>query len=249
MANYDPGSKPLRVPGFLPTSATLAGLLLAMAFLLPGVAFAQEDAEQSTELIPVNNVSIESAYTLARRVCARAGNSCFDVVTLNDEGLLLVTARPDVITRIVGLLEELDHMPMPETRSFQIIVLSASREGSSLADVPENAQLALQDVRGFLPYTSYSVLGSGWLRTSSYGETTLPGSMNLSARLNFRPSTDATAPILVEGFTVSQRWAGDNRDIMQSTFTINPGETVVVGTSQLNGDDSAVVVLLTAVEG
>ena len=36
---------------------------------------------------------------------------------------------------------------------------------------------------------------------------------------------------------------------LQTSFTINPGETVVVGTSKLNGDDSAVVVLLTAVQG
>ena len=33
----------------------------------------------------------------------------------------------------------------------------------------------------------------------------------------------------------------------QTTFTIEVGETVVVGTSKLNGDDSALVVLLTAV--
>ncbi len=35
--------------------------------------------------------------------------------------------------------------------------------------------------------------------------------------------------------------------ILQTTFAINPGETVVVGTSKLNGGDTAMVVLLTVV--
>ena len=212
-----------------------------------------------TELIKVTNVSLDSAFTLARGVCSTAARTddCADVSYLEDERMLAVTATPLVIARIRALLVEFDRMP--ETRSFQIIVLSAGNSGSTTANVPESARQALEDVREFLPYTSFDILGSGWLRTSGYGETTLPGPMEFSAELEFRPSTDPTAPILIEQFSIFRHLgaiynsSGDMargpeaRPVLRTTFTIRPGETVVVGTSKLNGDDTAVVVLLTAV--
>jgi hypothetical protein len=245
----------------------------ALACLAPAAAAtAQEQAGLPTELIKVTNVSLDSAFTLANGVCRGAGMSrvstgdlqtdirpnCFDVSYLEDERMLAVTATPEVIARVRALLAEFDRLPA--TRSFQIIVLSADRSDDASVDIPANVQQALDDVREFLPYTRFNVLGSGWIRTSGYGEMTLPGPMELSAELDFRPTTDPTAPLLVERFSVYRRSSVNvpveggyttqftNRGILQTTFTIDPGETVVVGTSKLNGDDTAVVVLLTAVQ-
>ena len=83
--------------------------------------------------------------------------------------------------------------------------------------------------------------------------------MELEVQLSFRPTTDPNAPLLIERFNVRRRttvnvpveggYVPETRstNILQTTFTINPGETVVVGTSKLNGDDTAMVVLLTVV--
>lgn len=241
----------------------LGTVAAALVCLLPGaVASAQQQADvsaMSTELIKVTNVSLDSAFTLAQGVCQAAmrTDGCADVRYLEDERMLAVTATDLVIARIRGLLAEFDRLP--ETRSFQIVVLSADRSGGGSVDVPDNVSQALEDVRAFLPYTGFSVLGTGWLRTSSYGSTTLPGPMELSVSLTFRPTTDPTAPLLIEGFSLNRRttvsvpveggYASEfrNQTILQTTFTISPGETVVVGTSKLNGDDTAMVVLLTVV--
>ena len=241
----------------------LGAVATALACLLPGaVASAQQQTDMSamsTELIKVTNVSLDSAFTLAQGVCQAAmrTDGCADVSYLEDERTLAVTATDLVIARIRGLLAEFDRLP--ETRSFQIVVLSADRSGSGSVDVPDNVSQALEDVRTFLPYTGFSVLGTGWLRTSAHGETTLPGPMELGVLLSFRPTTDSTAPLLIERFIVNRRttvnvpveggYAPETRTqrILQTTFTINPGETVVVGTSKLNGDDTAMVVLLTVV--
>jgi hypothetical protein len=254
----------------------LAVITLASAILVlppPADAWAQEAAEAGlpTELIAVTNVSINSAYTLASNVCQAAAlrrtpiagggeemrRDCVGVSVLERESMLSVTATPEIIARIRALVAEFDRLP--DTRAFQIVVLAADRSGESAADVPDNVRQALDDVRGFLPYTGFRVLGSGWLRTSRYAEATLPGPMELSAALEFRPTTDPTAPLLIEQFSIYRRVPVEvgvegvvtqqmqNRSMMESTFTINPGETVVVGTSKLNGDDTAVVVLLTAV--
>lgn len=245
------------------TTRTLmvGALAAALVCLLPAtVASAQQQADMPTELIKVTNVSVASAFTLARGVCQAAmpTDGCADVSFLNEERMLAVTATPPVIARIRTLLAEFDRLP--ETRSFQIIVLSADRSGGGSVDVPDNVSEALADVREFLPYTGFSVLGSGWLRTSGYGETTLPGPMELSVQLEFRPTTDPTAPLLIEQFSVRRHTMVNvvtdgvttqqvqSRRILETTFTIKPGETVVVGTSKLNGDDTAMVVLLTAVQ-
>jgi len=241
----------------------LGAVAAALACLLPGtVASAQQWADGSTmptELIKVTNVSLDSAFTLAQGVCQAAmrTDGCVDVSYLKDERMLAITATPAVITRIQALLAEFDRLP--ETRSFQIVVLAADRSGSGSVDVPDNVSEALEDLRTFLPYTGFRVLGTGWLRTSAHGETTLPGPMELGVLLSFRPTTDSTAPLLIERFIVNRRTTVNvpveggyvpeirSRNILQTTFTINPGETVVVGTSKLNGDDTAMVVLLTVV--
>ncbi len=246
------------------TRTLLLGAVAAtLACLFPGaMVSAQQRADMSTmstEIIKVTNVSLDSAFTLAQGVCqaARRTDGCVDVSFLREERMLAVTATPPVITRIQALLAEFDRLP--ETRSFQIVVLSADRSGSGSVDVPANVSEALEDLRTFLPYTGFSVLGTGWLRTSAYGSTTLPGPMELDVSLSFRPTADPTAALLIERFNVTRRttvnlpveggFAPETRtqSILQTTFTINPGETVVVGTSKLNGDDTAMVVLLTVV--
>ena len=46
----------------------------------------------------------------------------------------------------------------------------------------------------------------------------------------------------------AEPFLGDSRTVLSSQFGIDVGETVVVGTSRLNGGDSALVVLLTALD-
>jgi len=252
-----------------PLMAAIVAATLCLA--LAGPASAQESTNLPTQLLKVTNVSLQSAHTLAQGVCRSAGirmvtstdgsthgePNCANIGYLEDESMLAVTATPEVIARVQVLLAEFDRLP--ETRAFQVIVLAADRSGENASEIPANVQQALQDVRDFLPYTGFSVLGSGWLRTSSYGETSLPGvgDREFAAELEFRPSTDPTAPILIERFSIVRRLpvqynegggvTAYNKPILETTFTISPGETVVVGTSRLNGDDTAVVVLLTAI--
>jgi len=256
----------------IPTSLCVVLTCTLLSALLPTAANAQEQPSRPTTLVPVANVDMNSAFTLARNVCNGAGMAavrdadgaleryeerCIDVSVLQAENMLSITASLDVVERLKALLAEIDRAPL--TRSFQIIVLSADSSGES-GDVPPNVERALQDVRDFLPYTGFQVVGSGWLRTSRSAEATLPGPMNLIAELRFRPTTDPDAALLVERFGVYRRESMQvvdegvaiqqmrNRSVLESTFTINPGETVVVGTSKLDGDDSAMVVLLTAVQ-
>jgi hypothetical protein len=216
---------------------------------LAAPAPAAQQGETPTRLYAVTNVSLESAARLAQSFCqqfafqhrADEEQALCQVVPLEEERSLAVTAGAESQQRIAALLAELDRVPV--TRSFHIVVLAASRTGNATAELPSGVSAALEDIREFLPYTSYRELAAGWIRTSRYAQTTLPGEMQFTARIEFRSSPDVSAPILVDSFHLLR----PGREDLQTTFSIEPGETYVVGTSKLDGGDDALVVLLTAV--
>ena len=244
--------------------ATIVALAAVVIIATPANAVAQAE-ETMTRLYEVRNVSLSSAATLARSVCedvwrdaAESGEMArCEVAALEREDMLAVTAASNVHSRIVMLLNEFD--TVPRTRSFHIVVLAASRTGSIPDELPEGARDALADIQEFLPYSGFRVVGNGWVRTHERAETALPGSMELSTEIRFRPSSDPSTPILIEGFYLYLREPerllpngelkeADLRVVLGTSFSIYPGETVVVGTSRLNGDDEALVVLLTVVD-
>ena len=251
---------------------SIASLVVTLVVTLPGVAAAQEREGAATTLYPIRNVRVDSAYTLATSICEEAwslarnaGGSDADrglicqVVALSREQSLAVSATPELHARIAAMLAEFDRMP--ETKAFHVIVLAAGTATTDQdVDIPTGARQALSDFAEFMPYSSFEVLGSGLLRTSRQAQTTLPGPVEFSVGIAFRPVSDPNAPILIENFEIAQEIqpaytpSGEvargaySRQVLQTTFSIEPGETVVVGTSKLEGDAAAVIVLLTAIQ-
>ena len=246
-----------------------AVLFATFAIALPGAAAAQDQGSATTAIYPVRNVSLDSAITLAQSICDEAWrlarNQGFsdeiicDVNELSRERSLAVSATAELHQRITEMLASFDKMP--ETKAFHIIVLSAGQGGGTEdLDIPAGARAALADFAEFMPYSDFEVLGSGFMRTSREAQTTLPGPVEFEVGLQFRTVSDPQAPILIEMFRIMQMTqpaytdSGEiardayRRQVLETTFTIEPGETVVVGTSKLAGDDDAVVVLLTAIQ-
>jgi hypothetical protein len=250
----------------------IAALVVALVVALPGTAAAQDQENATTRLYPIHNVRVDSAYTLAQSICEEAFSLARNagdgdngqrficqVVAMSRNRTLAVSATPELHARIAGMLVEFDRMP--ETKAFHIIVLSAGTMTTDQdLDIPDGARRPLSDSAEFMPYSSFEVLGSGLLRTSSQAQTTLPGPMEFSVGIVFRPISEPQAPILIEAFEISQvipaaySPSGEvtrdaySRQVLETTFTIEPGETVVVGTSKLEGNDAAVIVLLTAIQ-
>jgi hypothetical protein len=138
-----------------------------------------------------------------------------------------------------------------EMQGFSVALLLGETQGSSTPDnVPAGATKALADVREFLPYKSYRLLDTQWIRccAGSYVSGRLRGldeqqySFQIDidsvsgSRLSAKFSLTDAVPA-VKGFT---------KDVINSNFSMETGETVVIGTSSLKGD-KALVVLLTAV--
>src|SRR5262249_26071950 len=119
----------------------------------------------------------------------------------------------------------------------------------------KNAQKAIDDLRGFLPYKGYHLLDTAWLRTTGVTQARLVGKDGISyaVRLTCRGvGAEDSKEIYVRSFDVqeepSQQIVKEGRgprSILSTSFGLKVGETLVVGTSKLDGG-AALVFLLTA---
>jgi hypothetical protein len=151
----------------------------------------------------------------------------------------------------------------PVSHMFQVVLLIGSSEASGdVGDVPENATQALDDIRGFLPYQSYKMLDVGIFRSDGHYSGMLNGPEGNDFRVSFRFSAQGGGDpktLFVNAFDLTDvtppskqiRLSGApevTRDLLQASFSAEVGETVVVGTSKLNGTGNALLVLFTAID-
>lgn len=181
------------------------------------------------------------------------------------KGVLEVRSDSATHERIVRVLTKADAAPL--TQSFQLLLLAAStHKGTGEPDVPASAQKALADLRGFLPYKDYKLLDSTWLRATQDRATEgrLVGRQDQGYSVKLRFRTTGSEQVFLDVFQLaeepmtprppSEAKKGEApaaprapRDLISTTFSLKKGETIVVGTSKLDGSDDALVVLLSAV--
>lgn len=163
--------------------------------------------------------------------------------------------------------------PERHTHLIQISLLLASKSGpSDLADLPANTRTAIEDIRQFLPFKSYQLLDTGLVRTFRNAHTKLrgPGGSEFTAAIHLRPNAPP-GKVMVNTFELIEKLRYDSpwrppaaasdggkegeapsapkpstQRVMSSSFSADVGQTVVVGSSRLNGGDQALVVLFTA---
>jgi hypothetical protein len=256
-----------------PLPAGVAAFLMALTPV--ACLAAQEGAPQTAPQAPayvesyhIHFLDMHAAEQLAWDQCA--GKSCR--VSWHG-GDLEVSADAATQEKLVRALTVAD---APRTQSFQLTLLTAdNRDDRGAGDLPKAAQKALQDLKDFLPFKGYRLLDMAWLRTTGNAEAHLAGDGGTpySAELQFRRIGDPAAKeLLVERFVIRAGSGQDQpaaatgaaaaahakdaaaaphevrwQDLIKTTFGMHVGETVVVGTSKLGGDSSALVVLLTAV--
>jgi hypothetical protein len=161
-----------------------------------------------------------------------------------------------------------------ESYLFQVVLLIGDNGGrSELEGVSANVQKALDDVKEFLPFKSYRVLDTALLRSAGRLEGLLSGPDGQDYRLTmvFEADPDAKrihvhgfgltdlgvrgAPTPPRGVSAPGAGSGDavapqasiRRTLIESSFSLGLGETIIVGSSKLNGGGEALLVLLTAI--
>ena len=119
-------------------------------------------------------------------------------------------------------------------------------------------------MRRFLPFKSYRLLDTALVRTDRVARTMLTGPEDREFRATFSLDGQRNEPgsLMVRSFELVEKvdlplplLAGEgdsapvspaSKQVLSSSFAAEVGQTVVVGTSRLNGGDEAMMVLFTA---
>ena len=156
-----------------------------------------------------------------------------------------------------------------ESYMFQTVLLVGSTEGESdLSGVPTNVLKALEDVRQFLPYKNCRLIDASMVRSNGGARGLLKGpegGRDFERSFDFREGESGTLQIRSFGIDTlvaeprnsmvtengktkiehqPPRWV--RRNVIATSFSVKVGETIVVGTSKLNGNGDALIVLFTA---
>ena len=174
---------------------------------------------------------------------------------------LTVIADRETHARIAAKIAAVEDVP--KSQLFQVILLQAENNGDSgLAKIPTQAREALNDAREFLPYSGYKMLGTALLRTDARARSIVngPDGDDYAAGLSYRNAAGRDGHrLIVREFSldriVSVRASSEQAPerieripVIGTSFSMKPGETVIVGTSKLEGAERALVVLLTNVQ-
>jgi hypothetical protein len=165
--------------------------------------------------------------------------------------------------------------PGINTRLFQVVMVKADSAGeSTTGELPKSARAALADLGDFLPYKNYTLLDTALMRTAGHAQTRVKndhgGEYVIS--MSFRMVEDADQEIFVQNFRVvfhpasvpmvTERGAArkgaaasikiapsvvEAKTFIDTSFGMKIGETLVVGSSRLNGGKTALIFLVTAV--
>jgi hypothetical protein len=155
--------------------------------------------------------------------------------------------------------------PARESYLLQVVLLLGKLDGpSSTSNIPRNTIQTLKDVETFLPYKSYQLLDTSLIRSDGHASSVLhgPSGRKFHLSLGFRTEQGEKGERLsfqqfrIDAPPVPPRAPGGepglappapSGPILSSSFTVDVGETIVVGTSKLNGGDQALLVLLTVI--
>ena len=249
--------------------STLVRSLLLLALLPLPLAAKQAEKQPEPPAAPrdtqdvryeIRFMDLHAAEVLAWDQCVQKERCKVASLTapVEKRKYLDVRAEPAVQEKIARALAREDRQP--RTHGFQILLLAANlKPGGGGQEVPANVQKALADLKGFLPYKSYEVLDTAWLSGTQdrgmeaklvdrqgagyevilqFHDTGSPEDHTLFADV-FRLKAEA---FKVPG-SPEVRPGGS---LIDTSFGVKEGETLVVGTSKTTGSNEAVVVLVTA---
>jgi len=235
--------------------------ILATGMLLAGLFLPTDARADGDEKTPPKGDA--KVYTLNFSPAAQAANLVREPCQLIDAGcranivndtVISVVASAEAQAKVAELLRQVD-LP-PHSQTFHLMILAAGMERLPSVDLPEGAARALGESSRLLPYKGYRLLEQGLLTTTERGRIALGDpETGFEAQLRMEGGADPRVPLLIRSFEMTRaKWeqVGENRirrTVIETSFTIKPGETVVLGASRLDGGDKALVVLVTAVAG
>ncbi len=229
----------------------LCGIALAT-----GMTFAATGSDaQVKRVYHVEHIDAMDAIMLAHQLCLSQAPEQSCSYSQQGRSWFTYTTTPAMQDRIAALLKERD-VATP-TLSFRVVLLLADGTARPAPSLPAGERAALEDLQKLFPYKGYRILDTGAIRSSSEAQLNMGGDQGYVAQMKIARNEGGKGPRLEIGrfrlMRLPSAGAGNGEDkehratdLIETSFSMDIGETVVVGTSRLDGDDQALIVLLTA---
>ena len=225
--------------------------IVVLLLLLPVPAAAWQDRAKDAPdyhsiRYEVRYLDLHAAETLAWDLCPQK-DACRVGAVTSDRGVLLeVGASAEIHARLAKALSERDSAP--RTQVFQLVLLAAGgKQNGPAPTLSKGAQKALDDMKEFLPFIHYRMLDTALLRVTQddVAQGTVGGlSVHpYKVTMRFRAGGADGKALFIDGFGLDEP---NDRDLIQTSFSMDVGETVVVGTSSVGSAQEALVAILTA---
>ena len=171
-----------------------------------------------------------------------------------ERNTIIISDIPNIVDVLDKLIDVID-VPLTEMR-FTIDLISGSRVKDSKEDTDKELREdpLIRELQGVLKYNSFKNMGATIIRVQNNSGSTHWLAKNLELRI--APQVTADGTIIVELTLLHYRGINKHNKaiktvLIQTKLTVNNNEKTVVGVSKLNGDDKALILIITGsfVEG
>jgi hypothetical protein len=233
-------------------------LLVCIVLAAATSAAAQPGEETGVRAYQLRVLDSRVAEALFWDLCDAERDAC-EVGSATGGGLT-VRAPQSVQRRMARLLAERD--VLPPSQRLQLHLLVAGRDRGQIPEaLSAGPRKALEDLAAVLGYRSFVLLDSALVETVDAARTNLagPGGRVLDASLRVRAVTGlendklhVDLSLIAHGAQEQGREAGGGPfrpgTLLNTSLSLDAGETVVVGTSRVDGGEEGLVLLLTALQ-
>jgi type II secretory pathway component GspD/PulD (secretin) len=168
-------------------------------------------------------------------------------------GLVTISDYPENVEKVLALIREMDVRPTDLEFTIQLVLgsqASEEKQDETLKDDP-----VIKELKGLLNYRSFSLLDTSLVRAIDRENSQVTMGKNAELRLELWPTyvkEDKENPLQVRarlsriGGIIG---SGENArreatTLLESNFSLKPGEKTVVGVSKMDGGDKSLILII-----
>jgi type II secretory pathway component GspD/PulD (secretin) len=168
-------------------------------------------------------------------------------------GMITVSDYPENVEKVLALIREMDVRPADLQFTIQLVL--GSRMSEEKQDETLNDDPVVKELKSLLNYKSFYLLDTSLIRAIDRENSQVTMGKNAELRLELRPTyvkEDKENPIQVRarlskiGGIIG---GGENArreatTLLESNFSMKPGEKTVVGVSKMDGGDKGLILII-----
>jgi hypothetical protein len=221
-------------------------VLLSVLILIATVAFAQEKVplpELQHEIITLKFLDVKEISSIVEGLCSNHPEA--DIFYNQSNNSFLVKDTAEAIARIKATISKMDVQPHRFQIAFYLIGASKA-DGALPSNIPKKVMASLEQVKNAMAFNSFSLIDAGFLTFDGEGNQ---NSLSLGNGLtvSFRSSSynGANRYLKLNELQLAQVSETFSKRIFETDIGIGDGEVVIAGASKIDGDDDAILVVVT----